>query len=382
MEQPIDVIGIGAEGPAGLRPALIERILRAEFLAGGQRHLAYFPDGCGTRLVLKDNLGELVIELSKRLPTQRCVVLASGDPLFYGIGSYLVGQFGPGSVRVEPALSSMQLAFARAGIPWQSAALASVHGRPLRPILLPLLGQGTIGLFTQDGDTPAAVGRFFIQYGLADYTATVGENLGAADERVTRWPNLHELIDARFGPLNYLILQRSPGPEVGRHRALIPGVPDEAFQRPHEKPEVMTRQEVRAVAVAKLVGVTEAGDTAWDLGAGLGTIAVEISVLRPHLEVVAVERDPTRAGFLRQNRERFGAYNIRVVEGAAPEALRGESERPRWSSSAAPAAVSRTFSTWSPIDCTTAAGSWPASSPWNTWPWRWSGCGAGSGVAT
>jgi precorrin-6Y C5,15-methyltransferase (decarboxylating) CbiT subunit len=101
------------------------------------------------------------------------------------------------------------------------------------------------------------------------------------------------------------------------------------FTRPTAGPEVMTRQEVRAVVVAKLLGPTEPGDTAWDVGAGLGTVAVELAVLRPHLEVVAVERDPARAELLRTNRERFGAYNVRVVEGTAPEALAGEPERPR-----------------------------------------------------
>jgi precorrin-6Y C5,15-methyltransferase (decarboxylating) len=333
MDQRIDVIGIGADGAAGLRPELVACIQGADFLAGGERHLGYFPDARGERLVLKDNLGELVRQLSKRLPGQRCVVLASGDPLFYGVGSSLVAFFGPGSVWAEPAMSSMQLAFARAGIPWQYAALTSVHGRALRPTLLPLLGQRFIGLFTQDGDGPAAVARFFLQYGLPAYEAVVGENLGAPDERVTRWANLHELVTQRFAPLNYLILQRTgvvaPWVEEGRQRALVPGVPDDVFARPDDGPEVMTRQEVRSVVIGSLLGATEAGDTAWDIGAGLGTVSVELAVLRPHLEVVAVERTAGRLAFLRKNRERFGAYNIRVMEGSAPDALRDESERPR-----------------------------------------------------
>jgi precorrin-6Y C5,15-methyltransferase (decarboxylating) len=110
---------------------------------------------------------------------------------------------------------------------------------------------------------------------------------------------------------------------------LVPGVPDDAFARPDDGPEVMTRQEVRSVVVGKLLGPTDPGDTAWDIGAGLGTVSVELAVLRPHLEVVAVERDPARAALLRTNRERFGAYNIRVVQGSAPEALDDEAERPR-----------------------------------------------------
>jgi precorrin-6Y C5,15-methyltransferase (decarboxylating) len=332
MSTPIYVIGMGADGPAGLRPELVERILRADFLAGGERHLAHFPQARGERFVLKNNLVDLLRELRKRAPGESCVVVASGDPLFYGIGVSLAGILGHESVRIEPALSSMQLAFARVGLSWHHAALASVHGRDLRPVLLPLLGHPLIGLFTEDGSSPAAVAQFFLDRGLDYYKAFVGENLGAADERVSSWANLQELAGQHFEPLNYLILHRShyplPDRQVDANRALALGIPDEAFARPETALDVMTRQEVRAVVLAKLLSQTEAADTVWDIGAGLGTVAVEIAVLRPGVEVVAVERDPERARFLRGNRERFGAYNIRVVEGEAPEALQPERERP------------------------------------------------------
>src|SRR5262249_50811511 len=100
--------------------------------------------------------------------------------------------------------------------------------------------------------------------------------------------------------------------------------------RPAAGPQVMSRQEVRAVTLAKLLATDFPGDTAWDIGAGLGTVAVEIAVLRPHVDVVAVERDPERAAYLQQNRKRFHAYNIRIFEGSAPEALANETERPRY----------------------------------------------------
>src|SRR5262249_9295786 len=156
--------------------------------------------------------------------------------------------------------------------------------------LLPLLGHPLIGIFTQDGDSPAAVARFFLERGVAYYEATVGEDLGAPEERVTRWAGLEELAAQRFRPLNYLILHRThyPAPDVERNRALVPGVPDEAFARPEKALEMMTRQEVRAVVLAKLLSPTFPGNAVWDIGAGLGTVAVEIAVLRPEVEVVAV----------------------------------------------------------------------------------------------
>jgi precorrin-6Y C5,15-methyltransferase (decarboxylating) len=328
----IYVVGAGAERFRGMSADGLRWLINADFLAAGERHLEKVPGFKKDRFVIKNNLPELVEELRRRRYHQQCVVLASGDPLFYGIGTYLTEIFGPDAVRVIPIVSSMQLAFARAGTTWQDAALASVHGRELRPTLLPLLCQRKIGLFTQDGDSPAAVARFFLRFGLNHYEAVVGENLGGKEERVTRWSSLEELAGQRFAPLNYLILLRRTegvlGSDQQPFRAMVPGVPDEAFVRPADQAEVMTRQEVRAVILAKLLGPSKAGDTFWDIGAGLGTVAVEVAVLRPGVEVVAVEKEPGRAAFLRQNRERFGAYNVRVVEGAAPEALADETEAP------------------------------------------------------
>jgi precorrin-6Y C5,15-methyltransferase (decarboxylating) len=334
MEQRIHVIGIGADGAAGLRPELVERVLSADFLVGGERHLGYFPAARGERFVIKNNVMDLVNRLRPRLEEGRhCVVLASGDPMFNGIGIILAEMFGRDQVRVEPHVSSMQLAFARAGWPWERAALASVHGRPLRPNLIPLLSRDLIGVFCHDGDSPAAAARFFLGYDVPCFEAVVGENLGGPDERVTYWPDLPALAEQRFAPLNYLLLHRTGWPvediDVIHYRGLVPGVPDEVFARPESGPEVMTRQEVRAVVLAKLLGVTSPADTVWDVGAGLGTVSVEAAVLRPDVEVVAVERDPSRRALLRANRDRFGAYNIRVVDGSAPEALHDETERPR-----------------------------------------------------
>jgi precorrin-6Y C5,15-methyltransferase (decarboxylating) len=331
----IHIIGIGADGLAGLRPELVQIIRSADFMAGGERHLRLTgePSGVGPRrFIIKDNLGDLLGELSQRHQEQKCVVLGSGDPLFYGVGSLIAGALGSNQVRIEPAVSSMQLAFARAGLSWQHATLATIHGREIRPNLLPLLGRKLIGLFTQDGDSPAVVARFFLQFGLNDYEGFVGENLGAENERFTCRSDLQQLLEQHFSPLNYLILRRTRYPfpiaEIDRNRALVPGVPDDAFARPAEGQEVMTRQEVRSILLGKL-GPTQPGDTVWDIGAGLGTVSVEIAVLRPDVEVIAVERDPARAVYLHQNRERFDAYNIRMIEGTAPDALEMEKEKPQ-----------------------------------------------------
>ncbi|MBY0525495.1 MAG: precorrin-6y C5,15-methyltransferase (decarboxylating) subunit CbiE [Gemmataceae bacterium] len=333
MSVRIQVIGMGAEGPSSLRPELRERIQTADFLAGGERHLNHFPTAKAQRFVIKSNLDALVAELQVRMPQQSCVVLASGDPLFFGIGTFLAECLGPGKLDFAPTLSSMQLAFARAEMPWESAALASVHGRPLHPTLLPLLGRPLIGLFTQDGAAPASIAEFFLRHGADDYQGLVAENLGTPREGVTAWLTLEELRKRPFAPLNYLILRRTlvavEQAKRQRLRALTPGVPDDAFERPDDAREIMTRQEVRSVVLAKLCRALQPGDVCWDIGAGLGTVSVELAVLRPQVEVLAVERDPARLTFLRRNRERFDALNIRIIESTAPHALQAETERPR-----------------------------------------------------
>lgn len=350
MAAPIDVIGIGADGPAGLRPELVERIRAAEFLAGGERHLAFFPNTPAERFVIKNNLDELGRALTD-YRERRCVVLASGDPGFFGVAHHLLKTARKiRECRVEPTVSSMQLAFARAGISWDEASLASVHGRDLRTTLLPLLGRRIIGLFTQDGTSPATVASFFLERGLDDYEAFVGENLGAPDERYTYWRDLAELSQQHFAPLNYLILQwivtshddegRIRRDGHGRHwrrdpehikllRSMVPGVVDQLFLPSSDQPHMLTSQEVRAVVLAKLNLRLNPGDVVWDIGAGLGSIAIEVAVLRPEVEVVAVESDPNRAKVLRKNREAFGAWNVRLVEGKAPEALADEELPPQ-----------------------------------------------------
>lgn len=329
----IDIIGITAAGPACLPPHIRERISAAQFLAGGERHLRFFPELRAERFIIQNNLSELTTELALRHSRQRCVVLASGDPLFYGIGSRLLRTFPAEMLRIEPAVSSMQLAFARAGLSWEDAALASIHGRDIRGTLLPLLGRSPIGLFTQDVESPARVARFLLDYELNDYEAIVGENLGTQEERVTRWPDMASLAQQVFAPLNYLVLKRRCSDdtihELSTLRTLSPGIPDSSFIRPAVAPGVMTHQEVRSVLLGKLAGTSRPGCTMWDIGAGLGTVSVEFALARPNLEVIAVESDKERTIYLKQNRVRFGAYNIRIVEGTAPDALLGETQQPQ-----------------------------------------------------
>jgi precorrin-6B C5,15-methyltransferase / cobalt-precorrin-6B C5,C15-methyltransferase len=325
MSRPVVVLGLGAEGPSGLSPRARETLASATFLAGGTRHLALVGPTRAETFAIGNNLAELVERLRRRGPDERCVVLASGDPLCYGIGHLLGRTLGRAGIVVEPALSSLQLAFARAGLSWHDAAIGTIHGRPMKEVLLPLLGRPKIGLFTQDGGSPSAVAAFFLEHGLDDYRAIVGENLGAADERLTEAP-LPDLLDRPFEDLNFLILLREPAAaDDDTARPLTRGIacpPDALFARPEGGPVLLTHADVRAVVLARFWGLPDG--PVWDIGAGLGGVAISLARSFPEREVVAIERSPVQGSSLKINRSRLEAYNLRIVEGSAPACLEGE----------------------------------------------------------
>ncbi|MCA1686293.1 MAG: precorrin-6y C5,15-methyltransferase (decarboxylating) subunit CbiE, partial [Planctomycetia bacterium] len=141
MIEPVVIVGLNPEGVSGLGRLASVAVRNAHFVAGGRRHLRLLGPTDAETFAVTDNLDELVGRLAGRGPGERCVVLASGDPLFFGVGHRIIEALGREHVRVETALSSMQLAFARVGLSWHDATIVSVHGRPLKPTLLPLLGR-------------------------------------------------------------------------------------------------------------------------------------------------------------------------------------------------------------------------------------------------
>lgn len=326
MKRPIHVLGLGANGAESLSPRAQEAFYAATFIAGGKRHLALVVSHATETFAITNNLNALFARLRDRGPDERCVVLASGDPLCFGIGATLRRELGSEPLEIEPALSSLQLAFARTARSWHDAAIASIHGRPTASVLIPLLGAPKIGLFTQDGSSPAAVAEFFLERGLDDYQAWVCEDLGSPAECVTMLP-LQDLPNRRFGDLNFLVLIRHDRDEgKGPHQCSTPRpvVPaDNLFARPASGPVLLTHQDVRSVVLNRFDDLRPG--PIWDLGAGLGGVSVGLANQFPAHDVLAVERSPTQLEYLRMNRARFNAWNLRIIHGTAPEAIGDES---------------------------------------------------------
>ena len=320
--EPVVVIGIGHDGPAGLSPDALDHIARAEVLAGGKRHLAFFPKWKGKKIVL-DGDGILKISNIHKMAAQRkTVVLASGDPLFYGIGRLLLEALPREQLLFLPHLSSVQLAFARLKESWDDACIVSLHGRPLHA-LEPALHrrERKIAVFTDARNSPAAIGTFLRETGCAgDYPGVwVCENLGGPDERVSVWtPRELESGIQSFTPLNIVILlcMDRPLPHGVQSLPLL-GIPERALRHRTRHGDLITPREIRLLSLCYL-GL-HPGEVLWDVGAGSGSVSIEAACLNPAMKIFAIEKDAEAYENLEANVRVFGTLGVHPVAGAAPK---------------------------------------------------------------
>jgi precorrin-6Y C5,15-methyltransferase (decarboxylating) len=317
--QKVHIVGIGDDGWEGATSVARRLIEEADLLIGGESTLARVPRGRAERLVLGEELSAAVQAIAAR-PAQRIVVLASGDPLFYGVARFLCDKLGKDRFEVVPHVSSMQLAFARVKESWDEAFLTNLANHSLEAVLEKIRVAEKVGLFTTDGSPPPAVAKALLDRGIDYFTAYVCENLGSPDERVTHG-ELRELLDQEFAPLNVMILLRKPGApdrpsdRVGRR---LFGNPDAVFLQAKPKQGLLTPQEVRSMALAEM----DLGPASivWDVGAGSGSVAVEAAQLAPQGTTYAIEMDADDHRLIRTNAEHFGVANLSPVLGRAPEA--------------------------------------------------------------
>ena len=322
----IDVIGTDAGAPASL-PAPQQTLLRAAaVIAAPQRLQAALQDWLGDampELISSDDPRALVDSLQSRAADQAVVVLASGDPLWFGLGRILCDRIGAERLRFHPAPTSLQLAFARIGRPWQDADWVSLHGRDpeilastlqKRPAALAVLtdpnqgGAGTVQQMLRSSGLEASTDLWLC------------ENLGHPDERVQLIaPNaalptdLHPLLIA-------LLIAREPA-APDPHQLPLFGLDDGLYLQHSDHPGLMTKREVRIQLLAELA-LPQQG-VLWDLGAGTGSVGLEALRLRPGLQLLAVERRAGGAQLIQRNAQRLGVSPAAVLEADATTVLNG-----------------------------------------------------------
>jgi precorrin-6Y C5,15-methyltransferase (decarboxylating) len=306
-----------------LTPRAREIIREAQVLVGGRRQLGYFPEHPARKIILgKDPEGTLA-QIPALAADNRVVVLASGDPLYYGVGPLVVKLLGADRVVVHPNITAVQAACARLQIAWQDARIISLHGRSWKSLEEALDLIGKLIIYTDPEHTPGAIARLLLERGQGAARLCVLEDLGQGTERVT-WLSPEEAREREFSALNMVVIlpavEAAPVDAASRAQAarLHLGLPEEALA--HQR-GLITKAEVRAVVLAKLE--LYPGLVLWDVGAGCGSVGLEASLLIPGGKIFAVEQNPERAAQIRANVEKFGVEHLEVVCGHAPGCLAG-----------------------------------------------------------
>ncbi|MFE4970513.1 precorrin-6y C5,15-methyltransferase (decarboxylating) subunit CbiE [Kitasatospora sp. NPDC056651] len=314
LPPPITVVGIGADGWPGLADTSRAALREAEVVIGGPRQLDLLPrdEVAAEQVPWPSPLRPAVPGLLAAHAGRRLAVLASGDPMFFGIGRTLAETVGPERLRVLPHPSSVSYACARLGWPLEATEVVSLVGRPLDALSLALHPGRRLLVLSADAATPAAVAELLTARGYGTARLRVLEQLGAPAERhldgpADGWP--HPPGD----PLNVIAVELGDGPRG----SLVPGLPDASYESDGQ----LTKRHVRAATLAALA--PSPGELLWDVGGGSGSIAVEWLRAHRDCQAVSVERDHVRAERIARNAAALGVPRLRVVTGPAPAALTG-----------------------------------------------------------
>ncbi len=314
MNPWLSIVGVGADGLHGISAIARGLIDRADVLVGGQRHLAMVADGAAERLTWATPLSDTVKAIKARRG-RRVVVLATGDPMWFGIGVTLARHFPHDEMTILPHLSAFTLAAARMGWPLAETETITLHGRPIDLLALHLAPGARLLVLSENGTTPATVAAFLRARGWGASEITVLENLGGDAER-----RVDGVADSwntgASADLNTLAVRCVPGPDA-RVQSRAPGLPDDAFVHDGQ----LTKREVRAATLSALAPLP--GQRLWDVGAGCGSIAIEWMRAARGMQAVAIERHAARHALIARNAATLGVPRLRVIGGEAPGALAG-----------------------------------------------------------
>jgi precorrin-6Y C5,15-methyltransferase (decarboxylating) len=310
----LSIVGIGEDGIDGLSPVARKLVSDAELVIGGKRHLALAdPLIKSRRLAWPSPIGEALPEIEKHRG-QPVVVLASGDPFYYGVGDMLARAIPAEETLCLPQPSAFSLAAARLGWSLQDVALVSLHGRALEGIVRHLQPGAHILALSWDGETPAQLAALLVARGFSESSMTVLERMGGPGERVMR-KTAKGFDLGMVEPLNTIAVE-----VVGASSAalsLAPGLDDSLFEHDGQ----LTKREVRAITVSALA--PREGELLWDVGLGAGSIAIEWLLRHPSLKAVGVERDAERAARAARNAAALGTPDLEIIQGDAPKVLVG-----------------------------------------------------------
>ncbi len=311
----LSVIGMGDDGLLSIGDRARRLIEAADLVVGGARHLELIPDARGRRLAWRSPLA-LTLEDIEAHRGQNVVVLASGDPMWFGVGDLLARTFGADEIQILPSVSSFSLAAARLGWPLHEVETVSLHNQPVSALRRSLAPNIRLILLTRNGETAREVASILTEQGFGPSRMLVFEHLGGEKERrveatADSWPA------DDMAALNVIAVEcrQAPARLAPLHCSQAAGLPDDAF----ENDGMLTKQEVRAATLARLMPMP--GQCLWDVGAGSGSIAIEWLRCSKRGRAVAIERDEERTNRIAGNAERLGTPELQIVGGKAPACL-------------------------------------------------------------
>lgn len=309
----LSIIGIGEDGVAGLSPVAQRLIAAGELVVGGKRHLELAGDLIrGHRLAWPSPIASALPEIQKHRG-RPVVVLASGDPFHYGVGTTLMGSVPAAEMLCLPQPSAFSLAAARLGWSLQEVAIVSLHGRALEGIVRHLQPGARILALAWDSETAAKLAPLLVAHGMGQSKITVLENMGGSRERVrAEVASTFDLSDV--GALNTVAVEVVASPEAVV-LPLAPGLDDALFENDGQ----LTKRDVRAVTLSALA--PRQGELLWDIGLGAGSIAIEWLLRHPSLRAIGFEERPERAVRAARNAATLGTPDLQIVQGRAPGAF-------------------------------------------------------------
>ena len=345
----ITVIGIGEDGLSGLSPVALKKLENAEIIVGGERHLQMLraggqmlraggqmlraggqtlppggqtlSPGEQTRMDWSAGFGK-TLDIIEQKRGSHIVVLASGDPMYFGIGATMARRFGGRALNVIPAVGAVSLAASAMGWSLPDVSVTTIHGRPAQNIIYHLAAKAKIIALSNGAESPAEVASILSEHGFGPSKITVLENLGGknenridglADGMADGW-GVDKSDGGEFSPLNTLAIECIAGPGV-QGLSHLAGLVDDAYEHDGQ----ITKREVRAITLAKLAPVSN--EMLWDIGSGSGSISIEWMRAGKNLRAIAFEKDAVRAKNINTNAFNLGVTRLKVVEGSVPDVL-------------------------------------------------------------
>lgn len=308
----LSIIGIGEDGLSGLGDPARILVENAEILIGGQRHLAMVQEFSGEKLTWKTPLSDTISDIANYRGKRVCI-LATGDPMWFGIGVTLGRNFGADEMTIIPALSVFSMAAAQMGWSLDKTETITLHGRPISNLSRHLYPNANWMILSENGKTPAIVAKWLCERGFGDSEITVLEHLGGVGQSIRKCTAAQFSL-GKIADLNTIAVRCVDGKNAV-WQTNIPGLADDSFIHDGQ----LTKREIRAVTLSALAPYS--GALLWDIGAGCGSIAIEWMRAAKRASAVAIESTSERVAMIAQNGEKFGVSEIKIIEGRAPDVL-------------------------------------------------------------